>query len=83
LYYGLEASIWNADIVHSGVKQFEESFGAEDKEALAEALKQLTVNNKPAATWQDGYDATVVALKGTEAVMKKARVEIPKELFVI
>jgi predicted dehydrogenase len=83
LYYGLEAFIWNADIVQSGVKEFEESFGTDDKEALAEALKQLTVNNKPAATWQDGYDATVAALKGTEAVKKKARLEIPEELFAI
>lgn len=83
LSYALEAFIYNADIVHNAVKDFVDNFGADDPKALADALAQATVNNKPAASWRDGFEATVIALKGNEAIMKKARVEIPASLFEI
>lgn len=81
LFYALESFLYNADVVYHAVRDFVENFGDSDKEALADALKASTVNNKPAANWQDGYEATVLALKGNEAVLKKARVEIPESLF--
>lgn len=83
LFYALESFIYNADVVNTAVKDFIDNFGADDKAALADALKQASVNNKPAADWRDGYESTVMALKGTEAVMKKARVEIPPSLFEV
>ncbi len=81
LYYALDAFLYNSDVVLYGVKTFVESFGADDKEGLVDALKQMTVNNKPAATWRDGFDATVMALKGTEAAWKKGRIELSEDLF--
>lgn len=83
LSYALESFVWNADVVHSTVRDFIDDFGDDDKEALMESVKAASVNNKPAATWRDGYEATVMALKGNESVQKKARVEIPAELFAI
>lgn len=83
LYYALEAFVYNTDVVHHAVKEFVDSFGADDKEGLQEALTQMTGNNKPAANWRDGYEATVLALKGTEAVTRRARIEIPQSLFEV
>lgn len=81
LYYALEAFVYNSDVVGTAVKDFIEQFGEDDKKAMEEAVVAATINNKPAATWRDGYEATVMALKGNEAVTKKARIEIPASLF--
>ncbi len=83
LYYALEAFIYNSDIVKTAVRDFIDLFGDSDPSALADALAQATVNNKAAATWRDGYEATVLALKGSEAAWKRQRIEIPEELFQI
>ncbi len=83
LFYALEAFAYNTDVISTTVRDFVESFGDDDKDALAEAVTAASINNKPAAGWRDGYDATVMALKGNEAVMKKSRVEIPEALFDI
>ncbi len=83
LYFGLEAFVYNANVVNNAVKDFIESFGADDKKAMAEALQAAVGNNKPAATWRDGFEATVLALKANEAALKKARLEIPAALFEV
>jgi predicted dehydrogenase len=83
LFYALEAFVYNSDVVYTAVKDFVDNFGADDKKAMGEALAQAVINNKPAADWRDGYEATVMALKGNEAVQKKARIEIPASLFEI
>lgn len=83
LYFALLAFIYNADVVSTAVKDFVADFGADDKKAMAEAIVAASKNNKLAATWRDGLDATVMALKATEAIQKKARVEIPAALFEV
>lgn len=81
LFYALEAFIYNTDVVGNAAKDFIENFGADDRKALAEHIVKESANNLPAATALDGYEATVVALKGNEAVQKKARIAIEPELF--
>lgn len=83
LYYALEAFIYNTDVTANAVQDFTDTFGADDPKALAGHLAKESQNNLPAATAQDGFEATVVALKGFEAVLKKARVEIDPALFVV
>jgi predicted dehydrogenase len=83
LFYALESFAYNTDVISTAMKDFVEQFGDDDKEAMADALKAATVNNHPAASWRDGFEATVMALKGNEAVMKKARIEIPASLFEV
>lgn len=83
LFYALESFVYNTDVVSTTVKDFVDNFGADDKKALAEALTAAMINNKPAASWQDGFEATVMALKGNEAVQKKTRIELPESLFQI
>lgn len=83
LYYALEAFIYNTDVVGNAAKDFIENFGGDDRQALAEHIVKESANNLPAASARDGYEATVVALKGNEAVQKKARVVIEPGLFQI
>lgn len=83
LFYGLESFLYNTDVVATAIKDYVDNFGGDDKKAMAEALAAAVINNKPAATWRDGFEATVMALKGHEAVMKKSRVEIPASLFEV
>ena len=44
-------------------------------------LKTLIL--EPAASWQDGFQATVLAIKANEAVNSKQRVVLEKEFFDI
>jgi predicted dehydrogenase len=80
-YYAMEAFVANTDMVRTGIKDFSANFGLEDKDALAEYLQELTKNYLPAAGWVEGYEATVIAVKAHEAVMKGTRIELPDELF--
>lgn len=81
LYYALEAFVVNADLIKTGVNDFTTNFGADDEEALGEYLKDIIKNQMPAAGWQEGYEATVTAIKAHEAVMKSTRVELSDELY--
>lgn len=81
LFHGLEAFVYNATVVSNAVKDFVDTFGDDDKKALAEAVEAASINNKPAATWREGYESTVIALKGNEAALRKTRLEIPDSLF--
>jgi len=81
LHYALEAFLSNVNEVSSGVEDFVATFGKGDPKALADHVAGLTL--QPAASVQDGHEATVLAVKGNEAVAKSGRVEIPAELFKI
>lgn len=83
LFYALEAFLYNSDVVGNAVKDFTDNFGADDPKALAQHVEKESANNLPAATALDGYEATVIALKGNEAIKKKARIAIEPELFKI
>ncbi|MGZ5568865.1 MAG: hypothetical protein ACXWKG_17790, partial [Limisphaerales bacterium] len=61
-------------------------YGDADQKAMAEqmhAAKQSAFKQHPAATWQDGFEATVVALKTHEAVMKNTRIKFENEWFEV
>jgi len=81
LYYALESFAYNTDVIATAVADFISNFGDDDKDAMLEAVTAASINNKPAASWRDGYEATVMALKGHEAVLAKRRIEIPESLF--
>ena len=83
LFYALEAFVVNADITKTGVDDFTTNFGADDQDALAEYLKDLSKNQLPAAGWKEGYEATVTAIKAHEAVMKGGKVELSDELYKV
>ena len=83
LYYALEAFTDRAANQTSDVKDFQENYPDGDAHALADYLKTLNHIRKPAATWQDGLDATVMAIKANEAAVKKQKITFEKEWFEI
>jgi len=79
LYYALQAFLANCAEVGNAVEDFKALFDANDKAALAASLQALAL--KPFAGYQEGYAATVLALKANEAVNGNQRIELRKEWF--
>lgn len=83
LYYALEAFIANSGVVGTGVADFISSFGADDEAALKEYLADLQKSKLPYAGFQEGYEATVLALKGHEATVTGQRIVLKDEWFLL
>jgi predicted dehydrogenase len=83
LYYALEAFTDRAANQTGDVKDFLENYPDGDAQALTDYLKTISHIRKPAATWQDGLEATVLAIKANEAVVKKQKITFEKEWFEI
>jgi len=83
LYYALEAFVRNTDLMKTGVDDFTTNFGADDEKALVEYLTDVNKSRSPAADWKEGYEATVIAIKAHEAIMKGGKVDLANELFNI
>jgi predicted dehydrogenase len=79
LALALQAFLNNVNDVGTAVEDFKELFGTDDKKKLEKHL--ATVKTLPAATWKEGLEAAVVAIKANEALMAGKRVMIGKELF--
>jgi predicted dehydrogenase len=81
LYYALDAFTANAGLIGATVKNYIDLYGDGDLAPLVESYK--TLKTKPAASWRDGLDATVLALKASEAAVKKERIIFDKDWFEI
>lgn len=79
LYYALDSFLGNCVETDEAVGDFKSLFPSADKKALAESL--ATIEFRKAATYADGYAATVLALKANEAIVKGGRLELKKEMF--
>ena len=83
LYYALNNFLANTELIANAVEDFVSTFDANDTKALREYLASIQKSKLPAATWQDGFEATVSALKANEAVMKKTTIKFEKEWFEV
>lgn len=81
LQAALEAFLTNANEITNAIEDFKATFGDADKAALTKHLS--TVSRQPAATAQDGFEATVSVLKASEAVAKRQRIVFAKEWFQV
>jgi len=81
LYYALEAFLVNAGQQAAAVADFYQFFPDGDVKDLVEKIKAL--KTKPAANWQDGLEATVMAIKANEAAVTKQKITFEKEWFEI
>jgi len=79
LSFALGNFVRNAGTMIAAAEDFIASFGADDKDALAEHLSQVL--RQPGASYMDGYLATVMAIKANEAVLGRKRVEIKPDLY--
>lgn len=83
LYQALDAFVYNSDLIGTAVEDYASSFDIKDTAALKKFLTEELKNKSIAATVEDGYIATVYALKANEAVEKKTKIDIQKEWFQI
>jgi predicted dehydrogenase len=81
LSFALEAFLANVNEVSGAVEDFTATFDTKDKKALAKHLLGITLQR--AATWREGLEATVVAIKAHEAVMGHKRIAFQKEWFEV
>jgi predicted dehydrogenase len=83
LSFSLQRFLTNSLLVGTGVEDFIASFGDKDLKALQEYLNGLAKTRQPAATWKEGYESAVIAMKTNEAILKKQRLVFAKEWFEI
>ena len=79
LYYALESFLTNVNAVGSAVEDFTANFGAGDRAALEKYLSEIKLQLAP--DFQEGFEATVLAIKASEAVARGAKVALSKEAF--
>lgn len=83
-YHALQAFLANCNEVSAEVADFQSNYGSDDKQALAEHLVTIAKKreqSRQTATYQEGFAATVLALKVNEAVNTNKRIEFQKEWF--
>jgi predicted dehydrogenase len=79
LSFSVEAFLTNVNEVAGAVEDFTATFDAADKRALAKHLEGLKLQH--AATWKEGLEATVVAIKTNEAITGARKIEFQKDWF--
>ena len=79
LSYALESFLANVNEIGAAVEDFNATFNPNDTKALVKYLGDI--KRQPAAGYKEGYEATVIAIKASEAVQNQTRVVIPKELY--
>lgn len=80
LHFALAAFIQNSRVTANGVRDFVAAYGA-DAEGLSDYLAGLSKARLPAAGYQEGFDATVTAIKANEAITKGQKIALQKEWF--
>lgn len=83
LAFSLRRFLSNSLLVGTGVEDFVASFGDKDLKALRAYLDGLAKSRQPAATWKEGYESAVIAIKANEAIQTKQRIVFSKEWFEI
>lgn len=79
LAFALEAFLSNVNEVIGGTEDFTATFDAADKKALAQHIAGLKMQH--AATWKEGLQATVTAIKTNEAIVTGKRIVFQKDWF--
>jgi hypothetical protein len=83
LYYAMESFLANTELVASAVEDFVSTFDPNDTKALRQYLAGIQKNKLPAATYMDGFTATVMGIKANEAVVKKNTIKFENDWFEI
>ncbi|MEW6301863.1 MAG: Gfo/Idh/MocA family oxidoreductase [Verrucomicrobiota bacterium] len=83
LYLALSAFVTNSYNHGAAVEDFIASFGAADNQALIEYLADINKNKVPAAGFDEGFAATVTAIKVNEAIVKGQKIAFDKQWFAL
>jgi predicted dehydrogenase len=84
IQYALQSFTANVGAIAGAAKDYADNFGDADtpeyRANLADARK-YTLTQHPAAGWEEGLEATVLAIKANEAALGKQRLELKNEFF--
>jgi predicted dehydrogenase len=83
IYTALDSFLQNTELFGNAVVDYAETFDVKDKKALTEYLAGIGTTKQLAPTFKEGYESNVVAIKAAEAVAKRQRITIAKDLFEI
>ena len=84
LQYSLQSFVANCANLQAAVKAWAEDFPTTDTpefRANLAGVRKYNIDQYPAAGWEEGLEATVLAIKANEAAVGHKRIELPKELF--
>jgi len=82
LYQAMQNFLLNAYDQDAAIKNFVETYGADDDAALmAELEKTTVVRRQPGASALEGFQATVTAIKANEAILSGKRLEFKDEWY--
>ncbi len=79
LHHALGSFLRSAGDLDNAVEDFVASYGADDAEALRQHLE--TVPLQASASYREGFESAVVAIKAHEAVRNGSRIELKPEWF--
>ncbi len=82
LSHAMESFIANSRNHGAGVEDFIANFG-DDEKAVKEYLTGLAKNRQPAAGWLEGFEATVMAVKANEAIIKGQKIVFQNDWFEV
>jgi predicted dehydrogenase len=82
LYYALDYFTDKAGRQDKEIKDRADIYPDEDAKDLVNYLKTVpALNSHPTANWQDGLDATVIAIIANQAALKQQKIVFEKEMF--
>lgn len=82
IQYTLETFLTNADLVGNAIEDYAASYDVKDTKAVRDYIDKVQ-GKLPAAGYTEGYESAVSVIKGAEAVTKRGRVTIEKDLYKI
>jgi predicted dehydrogenase len=80
LQYALDNFLSTAVVVKAAAEDFTANYG-EDEAGLKEHMASTAVPRQPGAGYLEGYQATVLAIKAHEAILKNQKIELSPDLF--
>jgi predicted dehydrogenase len=82
LHFALAAFVKNSDIVGNAVANYTTTYG-DDLSGLPDIISGQAKYRAPAASYKEGFEATMTALKANEAIVKGGKIDFQKEWFEV
>jgi predicted dehydrogenase len=79
LQYALESFLTNVSEISSGVEDFLATFANADQKSIGEHV--ATIPRQPAAGYQEGFEAAVLAIKANEAIVQGTKITLNPAWF--
>jgi predicted dehydrogenase len=84
LFYALYNFLLNAGELNQAAEDYKSNYGADDVDGMMEVLgniRQKAAVKRPAASYLEGFQAAVTAVKANEAILTGKRIELNPEWY--